>query len=96
MKESDDNPIDPSQRLRDAPRCHAKAKRTGERCKCPAVTGWRVCRVHGAGGGHAAGKEHPRWKHGMRSREWVDTRRAFNEMVREARELDRASQRLVI
>jgi hypothetical protein len=87
--ESDDNPIDPTQRLRDAPRCHAAAKSTGERCKCPAVRGWRVCRVHGAGGGHPPGKTHPRWKHGMRGREWLEMRRSVNELMREAREIGR-------
>lgn len=33
----------------DAKRCTATAKSTGERCQNPAVTGWDVCRVHGAG-----------------------------------------------
>lgn len=66
---SDDNPIDPVQRLRDAARCHANAKRTGERCKCPAVNGWRVCRVHGAGGGAPSGTKHGGWKHGGRSKD---------------------------
>jgi len=28
--------------------CTATSKRTGERCKCPAVTGYDVCNVHGA------------------------------------------------
>ena len=55
MTKSDANPKSPVQRLREAPRCHARAKSTGERCKCPAVSGWCVCRVHGARGGHAAG-----------------------------------------
>ena len=68
MTKRDDNPISPVQRLRDAPRCHATAKRTGERCKAPAVRGWQVCRVHGARGGHEAGRTHPRWAHGERSR----------------------------
>jgi len=31
-----------------APRCTAKSKRSGERCKAPAVRGWKVCRFHGA------------------------------------------------
>ena len=28
--------------------CTATAKSTGERCRCPAVTGFNVCKVHGA------------------------------------------------
>jgi hypothetical protein len=47
-----------------------------------------VCRMHGAGGGHPPGKAHPRWKHGMRSREWTEQRREICDLVREARELD--------
>ena len=78
--EGDDNPMSAAN---NAPRCAAKSKRTGERCNGPAVTGWRVCRFHGAGGGHHAGKAHPSWKHGMRSRDWIETRRQINELVRE-------------
>ena len=70
-----------------APRCRAKAKRTGERCKGPTVTGWRVCRFHGAGGEHPAGKDHPSWKHGMRSREWIEMRKAINDLARETRDI---------
>jgi len=33
----------------DAKRCTATAKSTGERCQNPAVKGWDVCRMHGAG-----------------------------------------------
>ena len=74
MAKSDDNPISPVTRLQNAPRCRAKAKRTGERCRCPAVRGWSVCRVHGAGGGHRAGPSHPRWVHGGRSQEVANIR----------------------
>lgn len=35
--------------------CTAKAKRTGERCKRRAVTGYKVCQVHGAGSPRARG-----------------------------------------
>ncbi len=35
-----------------------------------------------------AGQAHPNYKHGMRSREWVETRKAINEMAREARKLE--------
>ena len=31
--------------------CTAMSKRSGQRCKNPAVRGWTVCRMHGAGGG---------------------------------------------
>ena len=86
---NDDNPINPVSRLREASRCRARAKNTGERCKAPAVRGWRVCRVHGARGGHPAGVAHPSWKHGTRSREWVEQRKWLNALLREAHELER-------
>ena len=69
---SDANPM---QRAHDAPRCHATAKSTHERCKAPAVRGWRVCRVHGAGGGAPRGAAHPNYTHGMRTTDWVEFRR---------------------
>jgi len=76
---SDANPM---QSAHDAPRCHATAKSTGEACKAPAVRGWRVCRVHGAGGGAPSGKAHPNYKHGLRSRVWTEMRKQINELVR--------------
>lgn len=71
----DGNPTSPAKRLQDAPRCKAKAKRTGERCRCPAVTGWTVCRVHGARGGAPQGPANGNWKHGGRSKDVADIRR---------------------
>jgi hypothetical protein len=47
-----------------APRCTAKSKRAGQRCKAPAVRGWKVCRFHGARGGAPKGKVNGSWKHG--------------------------------
>ena len=72
-----------------APRCTATSKQTGKRCKGPAVRGWRVCRFHGAGGGHPPGKDHPSCRHGMRARERIEERREINELVREARDVER-------
>jgi hypothetical protein len=66
----------------------ANSKRTGQPCQAPAVTGWRVCRFHGAGGGHPAGPKHPSWRHGMRSRLWVEERKALAEIVRETRRIE--------
>jgi hypothetical protein len=74
MKKSDANPIDPVQRLRNAPRCTAVAKSTRERCKCPSRRGWSVCRVHGAGGGAPQGTGHPNYRHGLRAVEMKEMR----------------------
>jgi hypothetical protein len=84
---SDANPIDPTQRLRDAPRCRATAKRTGQPCKAPAVQGWAVCRVHGAGGGQPAGPAHPNYRHGLRTQKMQTLRRMISVLAREAREI---------
>lgn len=84
---TDVNPISPAHRLRDAPRCHAKAKSTSQPCKAPAVNGWTVCRVHGAGGGAPSGEAHPNYKHGGRSREWTTLRSMAAELVRESQEI---------
>ena len=80
MKKSDANPM---QRAHDAPRCAARSKRSRLLCKNPAVKGWRVCRMHGAGGGHGPGKVNPAYKHGMRSREWIEVRREIGEVGRD-------------
>ncbi|SDJ14708.1 glucans biosynthesis protein [Lutimaribacter saemankumensis] len=71
-----------------APRCRAKSKRSGQRCKAPAVFGWAVCRMHGARGGHGSGKKNPAYKHGLRSQELVEMRKAINELVREGKEVE--------
>jgi hypothetical protein len=39
-----------------SPRCSATSKRTRRPCMAPAVTGWTVCRFHGARGGGPKGK----------------------------------------
>lgn len=86
MTKPDDTPMDPVERLRNAPRCTAKAKSTGKRCRCPAVRGWSVCRVHGARGGHLPGPGHPRWKRGGRSQDVIRARRLSNALRRLSRQ----------
>ena len=76
---SDANPLHAANA---APRCKAKSKRSGQPCKNPAVRGYSVCRMHGARGGHGAGKANPAYKHGMRTREWVEMRKAINDFAR--------------
>ena len=79
---------DPMNAANSAPRCTATSKRTGERCKGPAVNGWTVCRFHGAGGGGRAGKANPAYKHGMRSKAWTEMRKEVNDLVRQQRALE--------
>lgn len=75
------NPMHPARHLHAAPRCHAKAKTTGQRCKAPAVNGWAVCRMHGAGGGAPMGKANGAWRHGGRTLEAIETRRLILELA---------------
>ena len=84
---TDDNPMNPAQRLQDAPRCHAKAKGTGQTCKAPAVRGWTVCRVHGAGGGAPSGPGNAMWRHGGRSADTMLLRGLGTELTRVARNM---------
>ena len=77
----------PMQSAHDAMRCIAKSKRTGQPCRAPAVHGWHVCRMHGAGGGAAAECDNPNWRHGGRSADAVNIRKLVNALSREARKV---------
>lgn len=76
--------INPMQR---SPRCTARCKRTGLPCASPAVTGWLVCRMHGAGGGAPPGKRNGNYRHGGRTIEAIALRAEINQIMRESREL---------
>lgn len=80
--ETIDNPIRPAQRLAYAPRCTAKAKTTGCRCKGPAVNGWNVCRMHGARGGAPSGPSNGMWRHGERSGDAQRARQEIRALVK--------------
>ncbi len=77
---------DPMSRAHAAPRCTATSKRTGERCKGPAVRGWKVCRFHGAGGGGPRGKRNGSYRHGARTKEATEARKLANMLQRIFRE----------
>ncbi len=66
---------------RAAPRCHATAKHTGERCRNAAAKGWKVCRFHGARGGAPKGNKN-RLVHGYYSAAAKAERREVREMIR--------------
>jgi hypothetical protein len=69
-------PDSPVLRLQNAKRCHAKSKRTGERCKGAVVKGWDVCRHHGARGGRPI-------KHGRKSNAAKAIRKQTGALVAE-------------
>ena len=53
--------------LHRSPRCTATSKRTKLACEAPAVTGWTVCRFHGARGGGPEGTRKGAYRHGQHS-----------------------------
>lgn len=69
-----------------APRCSAHSKRTGERCRAPAVRGWCVCRFHGAGGGGPKGPANGNWRGGAFTVEAIEERLVIAELIRATRE----------
>src|ERR1700687_3627595 len=50
-KNQRNNPMQSRLPMHQAKRCRATSKRTRRPCQSPAVRGWVVCRMHGAGGG---------------------------------------------
>jgi hypothetical protein len=57
-------------------------KKTGKPCQAPAVTGWTVCRFHGARGGGPKGKLNGMYRHGLFMKEGVAERRIIQELLR--------------
>ena len=82
ISKDDTNPMYLVDLMNAAPRCTATSKRTGERCKGPAVRGWNVCRFHGAGGGAPEGEEHGQYVHGGRTLEAQAIRKLSNMLQR--------------
>jgi len=80
-----DNPM---QSAHDALRCRAKSKRTGLPCRSPAVNGYRVCRMHGAGGGAPEGKRNGNFRHGGRTKNATAASRYINGLARLLRDTD--------
>jgi len=79
--------IDLMQSAHNAPRCRATSKRTGRPCRAPAVRGWGVCRMHGAGGGGPSGRTNGNYRHGGRTKGVVDAVRYINALVKKARDI---------
>src|SRR5215207_1047530 len=60
--------------MHQALRCKARSKRTGKRCRSPAVRGWAVCRMHGARGGAPKGEANGNYKTGEHTAELREAR----------------------
>ena len=71
--------------MHQALRCHAKSKRSGLRCQAPAVRGYSVCRMHGAGGGAPRGNQNA-LKHGAHSAESIAQVKEVASLARITRE----------
>jgi len=75
-----------------SPRCSATSKRTEQPCQAPPVTGWTVCRFHGAGGGGPTGARNGAYRHGLRTAKATAEQQAFAELLRECREALKATE----
>jgi hypothetical protein len=71
-----------------AARCTAHSKRSGQPCRAPAVRGYRVCRMHGAGGGAPEGKRNGNYRHGGRTQELTRTLRLCRALAQLARDIE--------
>ena len=80
--------VNPMRRAHQAPRCAACSKRTGLPCRAPAVKGWRVCRMHGAGGGAPKGKRNGRYRAGLFTAEMIAARHLIRTLARAARDVE--------
>ena len=70
-----------------SPRCTATSKRTGKSCQAPAVTGWKVCRFHGAGGGAPKGERNGMYRHGGYTAEAIAERKAVADLIQKVRNM---------
>jgi periplasmic glucans biosynthesis protein len=71
--------------MQQALKCHARSKRSGKPCQSPAVRGYSVCRMHGAGGGAPKGNRNA-MKHGEFAAETLALKREIQALARLARE----------
>jgi hypothetical protein len=83
MTERSDYPMNRIQ-FQTFPLCGAR-NRQGEPCRAPAMKGKKRCRLHG--GKSLSGKAHGRYKHGHWTKESIEERRRFSELLKEARRL---------
>lgn len=86
MKKTTDNAMDPTARLRAAPRCWAKTRR-GTACQSPAMRNRKRCRIHGGANPGAPKGNQNAYRHGMRSTEAAEMKSAVRVLLNDARQL---------
>ncbi len=70
-----------------SPRCGAKT-RSDKPCRSPAVAGKKRCRMHGGAPGSGAPKgNHNALKHGMFTRDAIESRHQLRRLMRDAKRL---------
>jgi uncharacterized protein YjcR len=78
-----------TQAMRQSLRCGAKT-RTGQPCQSPAVSGKKRCRMHGGAKGSGAPKGNRNaLKHGLYTKEAIESRKAVRELIRQSQDLMR-------
>jgi len=70
-----------------SPRCRATSKRTAKPCRAPAVTGWKVCRFHGARGGAPRGPANGAYRSGLHTKEAIASRKHVATLIKRAAKL---------
>src|SRR5437764_12765715 len=80
------DPMHQQSPMNQASRCRARSKRSGKPCQAPAVKGWAVCRMHGAGGGAPKGNRNA-LRHGRFTAEAIAMRQAIRALLSDSREL---------
>lgn len=69
------------------PRCHAKAKSTGKRCRLVAMKGKRVCFIHGGKSQGAPTCNKNALKTGLHTAEAKADRKFFRQLIKSAKDL---------
>ena len=68
-------------RLRDAPRCQAR-NRAGKSCRCAAMKGKRVCRLHGGRAGAPKGEANGAYRNGIWTGDAIALRKSAAKLIR--------------
>ena len=75
-----------------SPRCQAKSKRIGKKCRSPAVRGYNVCRMHGAHGGAPEGRRNGRYRTGSHTKGMLELKKQANMLIKATRQMIKATR----